>query len=495
MLVNPGDLTWILPELVVAISGMLLLVWTAATRSDDRFGAVALVVLANTLAGVLLLMRQPPEAQPLEVFNGQLVIDGFSIFFRALFLIVATLGVVFASQRFERIPFVEMAAMIQFSLGGMMLMAGAVDWVMLLVALELMAIPVYVLAGLTRFRLGSVEAAMKYFALGAFASAVLIYGIAWVYGLTGTTYLPEVAARIAELGPEPWVLFAVGVILVAMGFKVAAVPFHAWTPDAYQGAPTPLVAFISVGPKIAAMAMLARILGLAFEPVAANMAVAIAGIASATMIVGNLAAIAQSDIKRMLGYSSIAHTGYMLVGLAAVVQSGDGVSLIGLPSVLFYGFVYALMNFGAFAVAHVVEYQTGSTEIEAFRGLARRSLLPAVAMAIFMFSLTGIPPLSGFLGKLFILQSAVEADFGWLAILLVVTSVVSAFYYLRVVVMMFMEEAPEAVGASGGAAASAVVADTHAGVITAVAGATLAFGIVGGGLLAWAQQAVETGLI
>ena len=241
--------------------------------------------------------------------------------------------------------------------------------------------------------------------------------------------------------------------------------------------------------------MLARILGLAFEPVAANMAVAIAGIASATMIVGNLAAIAQSDIKRMLGYSSIAHTGYMLVGLAAVVQSGDGVSLIGLPSVLFYGFVYALMNFGAFAVAHVVEYQTGSTEIAAFRGLARRSLLPAVAMAIFMFSLTGIPPLSGFLGKLFILQSAVEADFGWLAILLVVTSVVSAFYYLRVVVMMFMEEAPEAVGASGSAAASAVVADTHAGVITAVAGATLAFGIVGGGLLAWAQQAVETGLI
>ena len=292
-------------------------------------------------------------------------------------------------------------------------------------------------------------------------------------------------------------LFAVAMVLVAFGFKVAAVPFHAWTPDAYQGAPTPLVAFISVGPKIAAMALLARILTLAFEPLAANLSVAIAVIASATMIIGNLVAIAQTDIKRMLGYSSIAHSGYMLVALAAVVESGDGMAFSGLPSMLFYGFVYAFMNFGAFAVAHVVEYQTGSSEISAFRGLARRAAIPALGMAIFMFSLTGIPPLSGFLGKLYILQSAVDANLGWLAILMVITSVVSAFYYLRVVVNMFMVEPAEAdaPGATGGGATSVITADTHSAVIAATAGVTLALGIIGGGLLVWAQSAVETGLL
>ncbi len=494
---NAGDIGWILPELVVLGSALLLLLWTAITRSDDRWGPTAMVVLSNAVGVLLIFLRQPADGVALEVFSGQLVIDGFSNFFRALFLAIASLAVVISTQRLERVPFIETAAMIQFSLGGMLLMVGAVDWVMALIALELMVVPVYVLTAMTRFRRRSVEAAMKYFVLGAFASAVLIYGIAWTYGLTGTTYLPEMARRLTASGNEPWVLFAVAMVLVAFGFKVAAVPFHAWTPDAYQGAPTPLVAFISVGPKIAAMALLARILTLAFEPLAANLSVAIAVIASATMILGNLAAIAQTDIKRMLGYSSIAHSGYMLVALAAVVESGDGMAFSGLPAVLFYGFVYAFMNFGAFAVAHVVEYQTGSSEISAFRGLARRAAIPALGMAIFMFSLTGIPPLSGFLGKLYILQSAVDADLGWLAILMVTTSVVSAFYYLRVVVNMFMVEPAEAdaPGATGDGATSVITADTHSAVIAATAGVTLALGIIGGGLLVWAQSAVETGLL
>ena len=501
-MVNAGDLTWILPEIIVVASGLLLLTWIALTRTQERAASTAAVILSNGAALLILLTRQPSEGV-LEVFAGQLAVDGFSIFLRALFLIIATLTVVFASQRFEHVPFIEMAAIVQFSLSGMMLMAGAVDWVTAFIALELMALPVYVLVGLTRFRRSSLEAAMKYFALGAFASAVLVYGIAWSYGLTGSTYLPEVASRLAQRGGEPWVLFAVGVVLVALGFKVAAVPFHAWTPDAYAGAPTPLVAFISVGPKLAAIALLARVMGLAFEPVAANVAIAIAVIASATMIVGNLAAIAQTNIKRMLGYSSIAHTGYMLVGLAATVESGDGVTLIGIPAVLFYGFVYAFMNFGAFAVAHVVEYQTGSTDIAAFRGLARRSLLPAVAMAVFMFALTGIPPMSGFLGKLFLIQAAADAELGWLAVILVMTSVVSAFYYLRVVVNMFMQDAApdearaapavEAESSSDGSVVA--VADTHWAVLALAAGTTLALGIVGNGLLAWAQEAVSSALL
>lgn len=504
--IQPTDLTWILPEIIVATSGMALLLWTAILRNDDRWTSVGLALGANAAAGITLALRQPVDSTALEVFSGQLVIDGFSTFFRALFLIVGSLSVVIASQRFNRVPFTETAALIQFSLSGMLLMVGAVDWVTAFIALELMAVPVYVLTAMTRFRRASVEAAMKYLILGAFATAVLLYGIAWTYGLTGTTYFPEIAERIMTVGANPWMMFATGLVLVAFGFKVAAVPFHAWTPDAYQGAPTPLAAFISVGPKIAAIALLARVVGLAFgfegeagpaeKPVVLNIALAIAVLASVTMVIGNLVAISQSNIKRMLGYSSIAHTGYMLVGLAAVtrVETDTGAvsfDFVGLPSVLFYSFVYAFMNFGAFAVAHVVEYQSDSNEISAFRGLIRRSPIPAVAMAVFMLGLTGIPPLSGFFGKLYILQAAIDSNLAWLAVVLVVTSVVSAFYYLRVIVQMFMSE-PDATPETP--ANSAVIADSHTAVITATAGATLALGVLGGSILAWAQVSVATGL-
>lgn len=495
-MIEPSDIGYVLPEITVLGTALALLLWAAITRGDRRWTSVSIALTGNGLAALFMFMRAPADDAAVQVFAGQLVVDGYSTFFRTLFLILASLAIVFGAQRFSTAPLTDFAALLQFSLLGMMLLVGAADWATAFIAIETMAIPVYVLVGLTRFRRESLEAAMKYFALGAFASAILVYGIAWTYGLTGTTSLADTAARLTAHGEAPWILFALGLVLVAMGFKVAAVPFHAWTPDAYQGAPTPAAAFISVGPKVAAMALLARIVTLAFEPLAANIAIALAVIAAATMILGNLAAIAQSDVKRLLGYSSIAHTGYMLVGLAAVSQTEGTATFIGIPSVLFYGFVYAFMTFGAFAVAYVVETQTGSNDIAAFRGLAQRAPLPAVAMAVFMLSLTGVPPLSGFLGKLYILQSAVDAEFGWLAVVLVVTSVVSAFYYLRVVVMMFMQDADESVPAEAGSvAASAIVADTHSAVIAATAGATVAFGIVGGGLLTWAQSAVNNGLL
>ena len=496
-MIEPSDIGYVLPELTVLGTALVLLLWAAVTRGDRRWTSVSLALTGNGLAALFMFMRAPADDAAVQIFAGQLVVDGYSTFFRALFLILASLAIVFGAQRFSTAPLTDFAALLEFSLVGMMLLVGAADWATAFIAIETMAVPVYVLVGLTRFRRESLEAAMKYFALGAFASAILIYGIAWTYGLTGTTSLAETAAGITAHGEAPWTLFALGLILVAMGFKVAAVPFHAWTPDAYQGAPTPAAAFISVGPKVAAMALLARVVTLAFEPLAANIAIALAVIAAATMILGNLAAIAQNDVKRLLGYSSIAHTGYMLVGLAAVSQTDDtGATFIGIPSVLFYGFVYAFMTFGAFAVAYVVETQTGSNDISAFRGLAQRAPLPAVAMAVFMLSLTGVPPLSGFLGKLYILQSAVDANFGWLAVVLVITSVVSAFYYLRVVVMMFMQESDTSVPTTTTEApASAIVADTHSAVIAVVAGATVAFGIVGGGLLGWAQSAVSTGLL
>ena len=287
-------------------------------------------------------------------------------------------------------------------------------------------------------------------------------------------------------------LFALALILVALGFKVAAVPFHAWTPDAYQGAPTPAAAFISVGPKVAAMALLARVVTTAFEPLAANASFTLAIIAAATMIIGNLVAISQTDLKRMLGYSSIAHTGYLLVGIASISQTESVTTFVGIPAVLFYGFVYAFMTFGAFAVAYVAETQTGSNEISALHGMSRRAMLPAIAMAIFMLSLTGVPPLSGFVGKLYLLQAAVDANLGWLAIVLVGTSVVSAFYYLRVVVAMFMEDS---VATIDDTQPKPVAADSHVLVITIAAGLTVLFGIVGWGLLDWAQTAVSSSLL
>ena len=490
-MIEPRDIGYVLPELLVLITALALLLWAAITKRANHWTSIFLVLVGNTAAFALLFLRTPPGNAAVQIFADQLVVDGYSTFFRALFLIIASLTIVLGAQRFHSAPVTEFAVLIEFSLLGMMLLVGSIDWATAFIAIETMAIPVYVLAGLTRFRRASLEAAMKYFALGAFASAILIYGIAWTYGLSGTTNFLKTAEVLSTRGNEPWVLFAIALILVALGFKVAAVPFHAWTPDVYQGAPTPAVAFISVGPKIAAMALLARVVTVAFEPLAANVAVTLAVIAAATMIVGNLVAISQTDIKRMLGYSSIAHTGYMLVGIASISQTEAATTFIGIPSVLFYGFVYAFMTFGAFAVAYIAETQTGSNEISALRGMARRSPLPAIAMAIFMLSLTGVPPLSGFFGKLYLLQAAVDANLGWLAIVLVGTSVVSAFYYLRVVVAMFMQDPADTTGTPPRTTA----ADSHVLVVTIAAALTIAFGIVGWGLLDWAQTAVSSSLL
>ena len=491
-MIEPQDIGYLLPEILVLVTALSLLLWAAITRSSNHWTSIFLAVTGNITAFALLFLRTPPSDTAVQIFADQLVVDGYSTFFRALFLIIASLTIVLGAQRFNAAPITEFAVLIEFSLLGMMLLVGSIDWATAFIAIETMAIPVYVLAGITRFRRASLEAAMKYFALGAFASAVLVYGIAWTYGLTGTTNLLKTAEVLADRGNEPWVLFALALILVALGFKVAAVPFHAWTPDAYQGAPTPAAAFISVGPKVAAMALLARVVTTAFEPLAANASFTLAIIAAATMIIGNLVAISQTDLKRMLGYSSIAHTGYLLVGIASISQTESVTTFVGIPAVLFYGFVYAFMTFGAFAVAYVAETQTGSNEISALHGMSRRAMLPAIAMAIFMLSLTGVPPLSGFVGKLYLLQAAVDASLGWLAIVLVGTSVVSAFYYLRVVVAMFMEDS---IATTDDTQPKPVAADSHVLVITIAAGLTVLFGIVGWGLLDWAQTAVSSSLL
>ena len=246
-MITPTDVGFVLPEIVVLGTALALLLLAAISRADHRWASVSLALTGNGLAALLMLTRTPADQTSIQVFAGQLVIDGYSTFFRTLFLILASLAIAFGAQRFSSAPLRDFTALIEFSLLGMMLLVGSADWALVFIAIETMAIPVYVLAGLTRFQRVSLEAAMKYFVLGAFASAILIYGIAWSYGLTGTTNLAATAAEVKDRGNDAWILFAVALILVALGFKVAAVPFHAWTPDAYQGAPTPAAAFMSVG--------------------------------------------------------------------------------------------------------------------------------------------------------------------------------------------------------------------------------------------------------
>ena len=470
------ELRLLLPELIVALSAIAILLLWAFSRRDNRWMIVMLVVGVNLVAAALNLAAM--NEGPVEIFSGQITIDRFAIFFRFLFLLIAPIVLIMAVDQLEKVPFGGLAAVLLFSTSGMMLVVGATDLITILLAIELMSIPIYVLTAFTRTQDRSGEAAVKYFVMGAFATAVFAYGIAWTYGITGQTSLAGIAGALANATDEPTTYFAVGLILVGLGFKVALIPFHAWTPDAYEGAPTPVTAFMSVGPKLAALALLVRFVAVGFEPLVENVQVLLLVLAALTMIGGNLIAVTQTNVKRMLAYSSIAHSGYMLAGIAAATRTADGgLQFIGLHTLLFYGVMYAFMNIGAFAVVFVVERRTGSVELSAFRGLARRNLMPALMLAAFMLSLTGVPPLAGFFGKLFIIQALVAADLHWLALVLVLASVVSAYFYLRVIVSAFMLEPEEAEETGAAAGAPVAIPDSLGTVILVTGVATLALGV------------------
>jgi NADH-quinone oxidoreductase subunit N len=312
------------------------------------------------------------------------------------------------------------------------------------------------MSGLAWPRTDSEESAMKYFLLGAFSSGILVFGIALVYGATGSTQLPVVLAGIANGGALG--LAGAAFLLVGFAFKVAAVPFHMWTPDVYQGAPTSVTAFMSVGAKVGGFAAMLRVFVSALPEIGETWVTAVAALATLTLIVGNFVALAQPNIKRMLAYSSIAHAGYIMIAVASSVATPDGVS-----SALFYMFAYLFTTMGAFAVVIAVERKTNEgVELDDYKGLAKRSPLLALAMAYFMLSLTGVPPTGGFSGKFFVFRAAIEADLVWLAIVGVITSVVSGYYYLRVVYMMYMMDGEGEVhderGLNGTAVAIAVLA-------------------------------------
>jgi len=436
-----GDLlTALLPELVLTGWALVLLgivAWRHRTTGDLRVaGGVALAALATTAATVWLLWWR---SATVTGFAPMIAVDDFRFVSDWLFLGAGALTVMLSMRYLEREALLapEYYVLLLFAVLGMMLMGGGSDLMVVFLGLELMSVAVYVLAGINRKSPRAAEAALKYFLLGAFASAFLLYGIALVYGATGTTNLALIGVQVTSLQLEhgPMLLVGVALLLVGFGFKVAAVPFHMWAPDVYDGAPTPVTGFMATAVKAAAFAALFRVLGQAFATAAAWPEI-VKGLAVATMVGGNLIALAQRSLKRMLAYSSIAHAGYVLVAVAAGNVAGSA-------AFLFYLVAYTLTTLAAFALL-AVKGRRGESDvlIDDLSGLAAQRPWLAIALAVCMLSLLGFPGTAGFMGKWYILVAAAQSAQWWLAALLVLTSVVSAGYYLPVIMVMYMKPAP-----------------------------------------------------
>jgi NADH-quinone oxidoreductase subunit N len=374
--------------------------------------------------------------------QNMVVADGFSTFVNALLLVSGLLGVALAYGYVKRMGLErgEYYTLLLFSVTGMMLMAQAADLIMVFLALELLSIPLYVLAAFARPKVDSEEAGLKYFLLGAFATGFVVYGTALVFGATGFTNLSAIVASASD-GTANLLLLSIGaaLILVGLGFKVAVVPFHMWTPDVYQGAPSAVTAFMSSGAKIAGFAALLRVFTTAFPSIASDMTGIFWAVSALTMILGNVIAISQTNIKRLLAYSSIAHAGYIL--MAFVPYGNPDVAPVSIAAGLFYLVSYALTNFGAWGVVIALEKSEGrGLEIADYAGLSKKHPILAAAMAIFMLSLIGLPPTLGLIGKFYLFRAVIEGGFPGLAIVGVLTSLISAYYYLRVVVVMYMRD-------------------------------------------------------
>jgi NADH-quinone oxidoreductase subunit N len=388
-------------------------------------------LVAAAVASVLLWDRNTTSF-------GVVTADNFALFVNLVLIVVGLFTVVFASQTMERdrLPSGEFYALVLFSIVGMMLMVQATELLLLFLALETMSIAVYVLTGIRRDQPASTEAAFKYFLLGSFASAFFLYGIAFIYGVSGSTSLDRIGSVMAaqSMSDNPMILLAVGLLVVGFGFKVAAVPFHMWSPDAYEGAPAVVTGFMSTGVKAAAIAGFARVFLSALEPMIAEWAPVVWAVAAATMIVGAVVGVAQTSLKRMLAYSSIAHAGYLLVGLVA----GNDV---GKAAILYYLAAYAITNLGAFGVIALIgSRDRANDDLRDYAGLWYSHPGMAAMMTIFLLSLGGFPPTAGFIAKWYIFSAAVGSGYYWLAIIGVLSSVVSVFFYLRIVVMMYMSE-------------------------------------------------------
>jgi NADH-quinone oxidoreductase subunit N len=433
------SLLTILPILIVVGWASLLLLIDLFIPKPRGWITPLLAALGLIAAIITLLLQFNIET---SAFAGMIIVDGFASLLQLLFLVLGLMAIAMAYDYLRRLEIArgEYYILLMFSLSGMMLMASAGDLIVVFVSLELLSIPLYVLAGFARPKIESEESAMKYFLLGAFASGFVVYGIALIFGVTGTTQLSGVFESLKAASTIPTLaMVGGGMIIVGLGFKVAAVPFHMWTPDVYQGAPTSVTAFMSVGAKAGGFAALLRIFVAAFPEVATIWGPLTMWIAALTMAWGNVAAIAQKNIKRMLAYSSIAHAGYIFMALPAAAV--PAVAPEALRGALFYLIAYGITNLGAWGIVLALEKTEGSgLEIEDYAGLGSKYPALALAMTVFMLSLTGVPPTVGFMGKFYLFRAAIDADLFWLAIVGVITSLISAYYYLRVIVVMYMQE-------------------------------------------------------
>ncbi len=432
------NLLLILPWVIIVGSAILLMLLDLVVRSQNKAWIAWLSLIGIALALIQTVALWDVNGATFTPKDGtpMVVVDNYSLFINIIVLLTAFLTVLMSVNylRKANLERGEYYYLMLFSISGMMLMGMANDLILVFLALELLSIPLYVLSGFARPRIDSEESAMKYFLLGAFASGFLVFGIALIYGATGTTALPQVLERAGAGGALA--LTGAVMVLVGLAFKIAAVPFHMWTPDVYEGAPTSVTAFMSVGAKVAGFAALIRIFIYALPDLDGAWVPAVAAIAALTLILGNVIAIAQRNIKRMLGYSSIAHAGFILMGVAAAISSEQGMS-----AALFYMFAYLFTNLGAFAIVVTVERQEGQgVMLDDYKGLFKRSPLMAMALAFFMLSLTGVPPSGGFTAKFAVFGSVVEAGMAWLAVIGVITSVISGYFYLRVVFYSFMFE-------------------------------------------------------
>lgn len=421
----------VLPELVVIVGAMALLM-LGVFRGDNSTPMIeggALLVLGATL---VLILMQP--AAPVELFGGSIVVDAFSRFFKVLIVIGAAAALIMAAPfwRDHKLNRFEFSVLLLLSVAGMMVMVSARDLISLYLGIELMSLSLYVIAAIDRENIRSTEAGLKYFVLGALSSGMLLYGSSLIYGFTGTVSFAGIAAAAKE--PSLGLIFGIVFLFAGLAFKVSAVPFHMWTPDVYEGAPTPVTAFFAAAPKVAAIALFCRVAVTSFPAIASQWQQIVVFVAIASMVLGAFAAIGQKNIKRLMAYSSIGHVGYALVGLAPGTAAG-------ISSVMIYMSIYLAMTLGTFACIIAMRRDGGQVEeIDQLSGLARTQPVMAFVLAALMFSLAGIPPLAGFFAKFYVFLAAIEGKFYILAVIGVLASVVGAYYYLRIVKIMYIDE-------------------------------------------------------
>ncbi|MDH3402998.1 MAG: NADH-quinone oxidoreductase subunit N [Acidobacteriota bacterium] len=434
------DFLYLLPEIFLLTAGLLLLLSSSVGRGLGS-RAATLFSLATLAATAVMVVWVAQDAPPGLLLAGMYVLDDYALYWKLLLLLATGLTVVLSCRFVEESGYRagEFFSLLLTAATGMLLMAGGANLLSIWLSLELMALSSYVLAGYFKHETRSNEAALKYFILGALSSGVMLYGMSLLYGAAGSLGLAEIAAALPAAARTMPLVIGLGWLMLAIGlfFKVAAVPFHVWTPDVYVGAPTPVTAFLAAGSKAASFAILVRIFYTALPGLALDWQIITAAVAAVTMIWGNLAALTQTNVKRMLAYSSIAHAGYVLMGVLAMSDDGQW-------AVLFYLLAYVLITLGAFGTVILLERREYAGETyEDYAGLARRAPLLAAMMLLFMLALTGIPPTGGFFGKIYLFAAAVEAGWTWVAVIGVLTSALSLYYYLGIVVQMYLKDSDD----------------------------------------------------